>query len=245
MIQPKRKQHVTVSTDLMSVNDIGLDEEQEAVEIPKNPLSEVYWAAKRAVQSIRENEDDPESPPLFKTVAIDTGQFNRLVLSENTETEILLPAVFIHYTNVRYLVQQNRIGEGRATMRIRYVTNVLNNQDPDTETNPFDLFQKINVAIQDAKDTEPYLNERCQLTFFDMPETTNMLQAYWIDYEIWFRETSAWKYRNWKKVYAVMPPFTNHSDKPEHNTHSHPDHDTPTYDEASRIEEPDVTPSPT
>ncbi|MCO7113883.1 hypothetical protein NIB75_19060 [Bacteroides uniformis] len=25
-----------------------------------------------------------------------------------------------------------------------------------------------------------------QLTYFDMPLSTNMLQAYWIDYEVWF-----------------------------------------------------------
>ena len=44
------------------------------------------------------------SAPFFKTIAIDTGQFARLVRSVNTETETPLPAIFVHYTNVRYLV---------------------------------------------------------------------------------------------------------------------------------------------
>lgn len=89
--------------------------------------------------------------------------------------EIAFPAVFIHFTNVRYLVQQQRIGEGRATMRVRFILNTLNNQDEDKECYPFYVFQKINMAIQDAKDTEPALNERCNLTYYDMPTTTNML----------------------------------------------------------------------
>ena len=63
--------------------------------------------------------------------------------------EIAFPAVFIHFTNVRYLVQQQRIGEGRATMRVRFILNTLNNQDEDKECYPFYVFQKINMAIQD------------------------------------------------------------------------------------------------
>ena len=98
--------------------------------------------------------------------------------------------MFVHFTNVRYLVQQQRIGEGRATMRIRFILNNLNNGDDSMECEPFRVFQRINVAIQDAKDTEPALNERCNLLYFDMPTTTNMLQAYWVDYEVWFRESS-------------------------------------------------------
>lgn len=67
-----------------------------------------------------------------------------------------------------------------------------------------------------------------------MPTTTNMLQAYWIDYEVWFRESSAWKYRNWVKRYLVLPPFTNHSDqKPEHNEDNHKNHTNPTHNEVS------------
>lgn len=210
---------------------------------PQNPLDEIYQAVKRTILKIRENEDDPKSPPLFKTIKIDNGQFARIVRSENLEMETAFPAVFIHFTNVRYLVQQQRIGEGRATMRVRFILNTLNNQDADKECYPFYVFQRINMAIQDAKDTEPALNERCNLTYYDMPTTTNMLQAYWIDYEVWFREDSAWKYRKWIKRYLVMPPFTNHDDAPEHNEDGHPNHTSPTYDEVTGIVPTDGSPS--
>lgn len=212
-----------------------------------NALAEMFLAVKRAVLTIREREDVPDSPPYFKSVLLDNGQFNRVVLCNNTETEIAFPAIFIHYTNVRYLVQQQRIGEGRAVLRVRFILNTLNNQDPDAEIVPFHIFQRVNKAIQDAKNHEPSLSERCQLVYFDMPTTTNMLQAYWIDYEVWFRETSAWKYRDWVQRYVVIPPFTNHSDAPEKDTAGHGNHQRPTDREvigiqpSVEIEEPEMT----
>lgn len=66
-----------------------------------------------------------------------------------------------------------------------------------------------------------------------MPTTTNMLQAYWVDYEVWFRESTAWKYRNWVERYLVMPPFTDHTDAPEHDKEEHGKHDMPTYKEVT------------
>lgn len=202
--------------------------------VTENPFVNMFNAVKRAILTVREDEENTASPPLFKTIMIDNGQFLRLIRDDNLESEIALPAIFVHFTNVRYLVQQQRIGEGRATMRVRFILNTLNNQDTETECDPFIIFQRINVAIQDAKDREPALNERCNLMFFDMPTTTNMLQAYWIDYEVWFRESSAWKYRNWVKRYLVLPPFTNHSDqKQEHNEDDHEDHKNPTHNEVS------------
>lgn len=204
-------------------------------QVQENPFVEMYHAVKRAILTIRENEEDINSEPYFKTIAIDTGQFNRILKDENFEGEIIFPAIFIHFINVRYLVQQQRIGEGRATMRIRFILNTLNNQDADRECDAFIVFQRLNIAIQDAKSKEPALNERCNLIYFDMPITTNMLQAYWIDYEVWFRESSAWKYRDWIERYLVMPPFTNHSDVPEYDEQGHGDHKTPAYDEASTI----------
>ncbi len=201
-----------------------------------NPFVEMYKAVKRAILTIRENPEDDASPPFFKTIAIDNGQYTRIIQDVNMEMEVAFPAIFIHFVNVSYLVQQQRIGEGRATMRVRFVLNTLNNSDEDMECLPFEVFQRINVAIQDAKDYEDALNERCNLTYFDMPTTANMLQAYWIDYEVWFRESSAFKYRNWVERYVVMPPFTNHSDA-EENESGHSDHTEPTYAEASDIED--------
>lgn len=205
-------------------------------EVSENPFVNMYNAVRRAILTVRENPDDSASPPFFKTIAIDNGQFSRLIRSENFEYEVAFPAVFIHFVNVRYLVAQQRIGEGRATMRVRFILNTLNNSDPERECDPFIVFQRLNVAIQDAKNHEPALNERCNLTYFDMPLTTNMLQAYWIDYEVWFREYSAWRYRDWVKRYLVMPPFTQHSDAPQHDTENHGQHSTPTFDESSGFE---------
>jgi len=201
---------------------------EQPEEINLNPFVEMYAAVKRALLTIRENEYDPQSDPYFKTIAIDNGQFQRIIRDENMEGEIAFPAIFVHFINVRYLVQQQRIGQGRATMRIRFILNTLNNQDPDKECETFLVFQRINVAIQDAKSYEPALNERCNLMYYDMPLTTNMLQAYWIDYEVWFREASAWKYRDWEVRYLVIPPFTNHSDAPDRDKEGHGNHPKPT-----------------
>lgn len=201
--------------------------------VSENAFVNMYRAVKRAILTIPENKDNPLSEPYFKTIAIDNGQFARIVRDENREMEIAFPAIFIHFINVRYLVQQQRTGEGRATMRIRFILNALNNQDPERECDPFVIFQRLNVAIQDAKNHEPALNERCNLTYFDMPLTTNMLQAYWVDYEVWFRESSAWKYRQWVERYLVMPPFTNHSDAPGHDKQGHGNHPEPAYREVT------------
>lgn len=205
----------------------------EPEEYADNPIVNVYLAVKRAIKGIREDPDNPDSQELFKTVAIDNGQFARIVRDENLEYEVAFPAVFIHFINVRYLVQQQRVGEGRATMRVRFILNALNNSDPEHECDPFIVFQRLNMAIQDAKEYEPALSERCNLTYFDMPLTTNMLQAYWIDYEVWFRDSTAFRYRNWVERYVVMPPFTNHSDAPGHDEGGHGDHPEPGYNDAS------------
>lgn len=213
-------------------------------EVAENPFLNMYQAVRRAILTLRENPDDELSPPLFKTIAIDTGQFSRIVRNENLEMEIAFPAIFIHFVNVRYLVQQQRLGEGRATMRIRFILNTLNNSDPDRECDAFIVFQRLNTAIQDAKNREPALNERCNLLYFDMPENVSMLQAYWIDYEVWFRESSAWKYRNWVKRYVVMPPFTQHEDAPEHDTAGHGNHSEPTYEQSTGFEPSVENPGP-
>lgn len=213
-------------------------------EVAENPFMNMYQAARRAILTLRENPDDELSPPLFKTIAIDTGQFSRIVRNENLEMEIAFPAVFIHFVNVRYLIQQQRLGEGRATMRIRFILHTLNNSDPDRECDAFIVFQRLNTAIQDAKNREAALNERCNLLYFDMPENVSMLQAYWVDYEVWFRESSAWKYRNWVKRYVVMPPFTQHEDAPEHDMAGHGNHSEPTYGQSTGFEPSVENPGP-
>ena len=202
-----------------------------------NPLSEMYKAIKRILSKLKEDPEDDNSEPLFKTIKLDKGQFDRIVSSkDNTESDCVFPAVFIHFTNVRYLVQQQRIGEGRATLRIRFILNIINGDYNDLELKCFEVFQRINQAIQDGKSEEEALNERVNLTYFDMPTTANMLQAYWVDYEVWFKEMSAFKYRKWVQKYVVMPPFTNKSDAPNHNPDGSQDYTSPTYNDSTKIE---------
>jgi len=38
------------------------------------------------------------------------------------------------------------------------------------------------------------------------------------------------------KRYLVMPPFTQHSDAPQHDTDNHGQHCSPTYDESTGFE---------
>lgn len=227
MIKDKESKKVT-SEIIPTPKDILVPEQ-----VPENPFVNMYEAVRRTLLALRENPDNPSSPPYFKTIRMDNGQYERIIRDDNMEYEVAFPAVFVHFTNVRYLVQQQRIGEGRATMRIRFILSNLNNGDDGMECEPFRVFQRINIAIQDAKNTEPALNERCNLLYFDMPTTTNMLQAYWVDYEVWFRESSAWKYRKWVERYLVMPPFTDHDDAPEHDKDNHGNHKGPEYDEVS------------
>lgn len=132
------------------VNGSAPEAERPAVAVPEsvseNPFVNMYQAVRRAILTLRENPEDPQSPSFFRTIMIDTGQFSRIVRSENLEMEIAFPAIFIRFVNVRYLVQQQRIGEGRATMRIRFILNTLNHTDPERECDPFIVFQRLNVA---------------------------------------------------------------------------------------------------
>lgn len=198
----------------------------------QNTIGDVYQAIKRAIKTVREDEEDLDSPQLFKTIAIDTGQFERIMSNNNnTEYETAFPACFVRFTNVHFLVAQQRIGEGRATIRIRFILNRLDNQHVDWETYPFYIAERLNQAIQAAKDTEETLQERCNLMYFDMPQSTNMLQAYWLDYEIYFKITSSYKYLNWIKKKVITPPFTNNSDVPNNKENVN----TPTYNDSSKI----------
>jgi hypothetical protein len=199
------------------------------------------------LESLHIDPNDDTSPKLFQTVKVDNGQFERIVRSKiNEEYAVAFPAAFIRFVNVRFLVAQQRIGEGRATMRIRYILNDLNNSDDIVETHGFRVFQQINDAIQDAKDTEAALNERCNLTYFDMLESyDNGLQPYWIDYEIWFRTSSSFQYRNWVDRYLVMPPFTDHADAPEHDEDNHGSHPVDIEDAAHFEPHVDTTDSDT
>ena len=219
-----------------SVQLSGVVTEQEAVTV--NALCEVFKAIKDILSKMHTIEDDPSSPLLWKTIKLNNGQLNRIKNNKwNKEYALAFPAVFMHFINVRYLVSQSRIGEGRATMRIQYVLNNLNNSDDEVELDGFKMFNRINTAINSFKYGYPALLERFQLTYWDQPESfDDGVQPYWIDYEVWFKEYSSYIYKDWVERYIVVPPFTNHSDQlPESNQDNHEDHEEPTFDEASKF----------
>ena len=74
-------------------------QESLSEEVSENPFVNMYQAVKRAIQTIKEDPDDPLSPPFFKTIAIDNGQFARIVRGENTEYEtVFRPSLSISST---------------------------------------------------------------------------------------------------------------------------------------------------
>lgn len=204
--------------------------EQDAESYEVNALCEVFYAIKKILEDIKVDKNNPESAPLLRTVKINNGQINRIKNNKwNKEYAIAFPAVFVHFIDVRYLVQQTRIHEGRAVMRLQVALNRLNNSDEDYELEGFHFFQRINEAIQERKGQFPALAQRCQLQYFDQLETfDDALQLYWIDYEVWFTDYSTYFYKDYVDRYIVIPPFTNHSDqKAECNPDKHEDHKTP------------------
>lgn len=236
MIVPKKKeQEVAEKPEVVKPTTPEITEEQELYEA--NPLSEIYRAVESIIRELRVDPNNPDSPPLFRTIKLNSGQLSRIKNDKyNLEYGLAFPAVFIHLINMRWLVQTSRIGEGRADLRICFVLNRLNNGDDEYQTEGYDVFQRIHNAIEANKAKFAPLTERCQLTYFDQVENfDDGLQQYWITYEVWFRSYTAYRYRNYVDRYIVIPPFTNHSDQlPGNNQDGHKDHDeTPFEDYAS------------
>ena len=70
-------------------------------EVSENPFVNMYEAVRRTLLTLRENPENPLTPPYFKTIHMDNGQFERIIRSDTMEYETAFPAVFIHFTNVR------------------------------------------------------------------------------------------------------------------------------------------------
>ena len=205
-----------------------------------NPMCDIFYAMRSILQNIPLDPKKPDGPPLFRTIKLNYGQLTRIKHDKhNYEYALAFPAAFIHLINVRWLVQTARIGEARADLRICYVLNRLNNGDDEYQTEGFEVFQRINQAINEHKADFPAFTERLQLTYWDQVENFDEgLQQYWITYEVWFKDYTSYQYKDYVDRYIVIPPFTNHSDQlPENNQDSHDDHDTPTYDEVSGFTE--------
>lgn len=245
MIVDKKKQEEiqrkiieTVSDNTSSTVDLKNLTVEEAVKV--NAMSETYLALRSILEGIHINPDDDNSPLLFRTIKLESGQLTRIKTNEfNKEYAIGFPACFIHYINMNWLVGQSNINAGRCTVRIHYVLNNLNNGDDDVELSGFRTFDLINSAINANKDKFPALVNKFQLAYWDMPETLDDgVQPYWIDYEVAFNDYTAYRYKDYVERYIVMPPFTNHSDQlPENNQDGHEDHTEPTIEETAKIDD--------
>ena len=205
----------------------------ETVAEPVNPLTAAYLAVREILLTIREDENDPDSPPYFKTIKFDNGQLARVKDSKrNLEYPIVFPAVFIHFIDVNYNVGQSNIAEGKGSMRIHYVLNRLNNSDDVVETEVLEMFSRINTAIQDQKGKYPALAKKFQLAYWDQPLSfDDGLQPCWIEYDIQFNDYTAYTQRNYVERYIVAPPFTDHSDQDEDKRNGHEDHKDPLYED--------------
>lgn len=180
-------------------------------------MKAIFKATKKAVSNIinfdDENPDDEKKSKLFPTVKLDKGQFERIINQEyNMELPYKFPAVFIHFTDVHYLVSQTRLGEGRGFMVVKFILNRLNDQDDEHETEIFDYAGIINESIQAIKDTENI--KRISLQYFDMPTSSNQLQPCILTYDVQFTDTSGVQYRDWIERKITTPLFTNRSDVP-------------------------------
>ena len=223
------------------VEEVATD---ESVEIPEQVASngpiDVLKAMKEILKKVTWQYGVPDSPQIFKTVQVDDGQYERVINTKgNLEEPIGFPCAFVHFINWHYLVQANRINEGRSELRIRFILNRLNNHDGDNDMEVYYVAERIHQTIVENIPNYPCLQERCQLEYVDPMESFDHgLQPCWMTYEIWFRQTNIWITR--RKIYKklVMPPFTNHADQdPEVegvNPHNHNNLDHPrTYDEAT------------
>lgn len=209
--------------------------------IKTNAIAEAYKAVRKILESIPSDPDDPNSPPLFKTIKMDNGQLSRVKLDKwNQEYGIAFPAVFIHFIDVYYNQGAARISEGKGVMRIHYVLNRLNNSDDgeDGELEGLMVYQRIVAAIESNKTQFPALVSRFQLQYWDQPLSfDDGLQPYWIDYQIWFSDYTAYRYKDYVDAYIVQPPFTNHSDQNEiANPDNLPDDKSVTYEESSTLQ---------
>lgn len=238
IVDKKKKSEVAEKPEVADPVAPVITQEQELYEA--NPLSEIYRAVESIIRELRVDPNNPDSPPLFRTIKLNSGQLTRIKNDKhNLEYGLAFPAVFIHLINMRWLVQTSRIGEGRADLRICFVLNRLNNGDDEYQTEGYDVFQRIHNAIEANKVKFSPLTERCQLTYFDQVENfDDGLQQYWITYEVWFRNYSSYRYRNYVDRYIVVPPFTNHSDQlPDNNQDGHNDHNDPLFEDSATFQE--------
>lgn len=186
----------------------------------------------------------PNSPKIFKTVQYDNGQYERIIRKTgNTEETLSFPAAFVHFIDVNWITSAQRFNDGRATLRIRFMLNLLDTHNKEHEIDVYYVAERIHQTITELKGNYECLSKRCNLTYVDPLESfDNSLQPCWMTYEIWFTTVNIWVTR--KKVLrkVVMPPFTNHADQdqsdPDTNIHNHTNlSHSITYNDAAKFGE--------
>lgn len=239
-----KKDKTIVSSNKDSVFKKPETQENEVVQVSEQVASngpiDVLKAIIEILKSVTWEYGVPDSPKIFKTVQVDDGQYERIISPQgNKEETIGFPAAFVHFINWHYLVQQARINEGRAELRIRFILNNIETHTQGREYQVYYVAERINQSIQEQKYNYECLTERCQLEYVDPMESFDKtLQPCWLTYEVWFRQTNIWYLRNRMMKNFVMPPFTNHADQDISiegvNPHDHNNLDHPrTYDEAT------------
>lgn len=215
------------------------------IQIESNGPMDVLTAIKNILREVTWEYGVDDSPLIFKTVQIDDGQYERIISpSGNKEETMGFPAAFVHFIDWRYLVQQSKINEGRASLRIRFILNSLNVHEDGHDMDVYYVAERIHQTIQENIEKYECLQERCQLEYIDPMESFDKgLQPCWMTYEIWFKQKNIWATRN--KIYKklVCPPFTNHADQNQDDKdkeHTNLDH-TDKYDEKTDYISPKTT----
>lgn len=230
------KSSVLASTD-KTADDVVVE---PTVQVAPNGPIDVLKAIKEILSKVTWEYGVENSPLIFRTVQIDDGQYERIISAKGNKEETMgFPAAFVHFINWHYLVQQARINEGRAVLRIRFILNSLNVHEDGPDMSVYYVAERIHQTIQEQISQYECLQERCQLQYIDPMESFDHgLQPCWMTYEVWFKQANIWIRRN--KVYKkfVCPPFTNHADQDRSiegvnpDDHTNLDHST-TYDEAT------------
>ena len=243
-----KKSKKTVSNNKKSVTapveNLTAEEKIVYQQMPSTGIIEVFKAIKEILSEVRWEWGNPKSPLIFNTVQLDDGQFERIVRKGvNLENGIAFPAVFIHFINMRWLKPTSRVREGRAELRVRFIMNRLNVHDnTETESEGFYVAQRIKQDFEEKRQNYDCLSERLSLDYFDQVNSfDDSLQPWWMNWEVWFKETSVWVSRRFIKKHLVFPPFANHADQShpesdEQNPHHHNNlSHTVTYDMASKF----------
>lgn len=146
--------------------------EEKPLQIAANGPMDVLKAMKEILRSVTWEYGIKNSPKIFKTVQIDDGQYERIISPNGNKEETLgFPAAFVHFINWRYLVQQSRINEGRAELRIRFILNSLNVHEDGHDMDVYYVAERIHQTIQESISKYECLQERCQLEYVDPMES--------------------------------------------------------------------------